>query len=117
MLRDRLEEGVCSAIATARVNGKRAPRIGNTTNIGFRALQAEAILLLMSEAGICASAGSACSSGSLEPSHVLQAMKVDPQFAHGSIRFSLSRFTTEAEIDHVVAKLPALLSRLTALRT
>ena len=70
-MRDRLEMGICTAIDLARVNGNGAPRICNTTNIGFRGLQSEAILLLMSEAGICASAGAACSSGSLEPSHVL----------------------------------------------
>ncbi len=111
-LRDRLERGVSAAIETARVNGAGAPRIANTSNIGFHALQAEALLLLLSEHGVCASAGSACSSGSLEPSHVLQAMGVVQEYAHGSIRFSLSRFTTEAEIDAVVALLPRLIARL-----
>ena len=116
-LRDRLERGTCDSVPTAGVNGRGAPRIYNTTNVGFRDIEAEAILLLLSESGVCASAGSACSSGSLEPSHVLQAMKVDPRLAHGAVRFSLSRFNTEAEVDRVVEMLPALLDRLTVLHT
>jgi len=114
-LRDRLEQGICDAVPTARVNGAGAPRVGNTTNIGFESLEAQAILMLLSEAGICVSSGAACSSGSLEPSHVLQAMNVEPRYGHGSIRFSLSQFTTEAEITRVVETLPALLGRLTTL--
>ncbi|HUU83819.1 MAG TPA: aminotransferase class V-fold PLP-dependent enzyme [Phycisphaerae bacterium] len=116
-LRDRLERGTCDSVPTAGVNGRGAPRIYNTTNVGFRDIEAEAILLLLSESGVCASAGSACSSGSLEPSHVLQAMKVDPRLAHGAVRFSLSRFNTEAEVDRVVEMMPALLDRLTVLHT
>ena len=111
-MRDRLERGICSTIDFASVNGAQAPRINNTTNIGFKTLQAEAILLLLSENGIYASAGAACSSGSLEPSHVLAAMSIDPQYAHGSIRFSLSAMNTEAEIEKVINLLPSLLSRL-----
>jgi cysteine desulfurase len=95
------------------VNGAESDRICNTANVGFENLQSEAILILLSENGVCVSAGSACSSGSLEPSHVLQAMGVDPCYAHGSIRFSLSRFNTMDEVRRVVELLPSLLSRLT----
>jgi len=111
-LRDRLEDGICSRISIARVNGDRAGRIPNTTNIGFEALQAEAILMLLSNHGVCASSGSACSSGSLEPSHVLAAMGIDRRVVHGAIRFSLSRFTTEAEIDQVLDLMPGIIERL-----
>ena len=111
-LRDRLEQGIRQAVSDARVNGAGAQRLANTTNIGFPGYQAEAVLLLLSENGVCASAGAACSSGSLEPSHVLQAMKVDPRHAHGSIRFSLSQFNTANEVDRVVELLPTLLARL-----
>jgi cysteine desulfurase len=114
-LRDRLESGICSSVPIARVNGQGAPRAYNTTNIGFKDIEAEAILLLLSESGVCASAGAACSSGSLEPSHVLRAMNVDPRFAHGAVRFSLSRFNTEQEVDRVIELLPTLLERLTVL--
>ncbi|MCH8252376.1 MAG: aminotransferase class V-fold PLP-dependent enzyme [Planctomycetes bacterium] len=114
-LRDRLEGGILSSIPFAHVNGRGAERLYTTANIGFEGLEAEAILILLSEARICASAGAACSSGSLEPSHVLKAMGIDERIAHGAIRFSLSRFSTTEEIDHVVATLPGLLSRLTAL--
>jgi len=114
-LRDRLEAGIRGAVPFAHVNGAGAERIANTSNISFEALEAEAILILLSEAGICASSGSACSSGSLEPSHVLKAMGIPPAVAHGAVRFSLSKFTTEEEIDRVVSALPELLSRLTAL--
>jgi cysteine desulfurase len=114
-LRDALERGVLASHPFAHVNGCGSERIYNTSNIGFEGLQSEAILMLLSEAGICASAGAACSSGSLEPSHVLKAMGIDERIAHGAIRFSLSRFNTRAEIDHVVAVLSGLLARLTAL--
>lgn len=110
--RDRLERSILQLIPEARVNGSIAARLANTTNIGFSRLEAEAILLLLSEQGICASAGAACSSGSLEPSHVLKAMRIDPKIAHGAIRFSLSRFTTDAEIDRALAVLPAVIDRL-----
>lgn len=112
-MRDALENGIGQAVPIARVNGADADRIGNTTNIGFKKLQSEAILILLSENGVCVSAGSACSSGSLEPSHVLQAMGVDPEYAHGSIRFSLSRFNTTEEVNRVVELIPSLVSRLT----
>jgi cysteine desulfurase len=114
-LRDRFERNVLGAIPFARVNGANAPRIPNTSNISFENLEAEAILILLSESAVCASSGSACSSGSLEPSHVLKAMRVEQRFAHGAIRFSLSKFTTEEELDQVVGILPELLGRLTVL--
>ncbi len=112
--RDRLEEQILTAIADTHVNGRTDLRIPNTTNISFARLEAEAILLLLSEQGICASAGAACSSGSLEPSHVLRAMKIDEKIAHGAIRFSLSRYTTDSEIDRAVELLPGVISRLRA---
>jgi cysteine desulfurase len=97
-LRDRFEQEVLAAIPAAVVNGAGAGRIWNTTNIGFPPLEAEALLLMLSERGVCASAGAACSSGSLEPSPVLLAMGVPEPIAHGSLRFSLGRETTEEEV-------------------
>ena len=113
-MRDRLEAGIIGSIADAFVNGDRETRLLNTTNIGFARLESEAILLLLSERGICASAGAACASGSLEASRVLKAMKIDPRVGHGAIRFSLSRYTTDPEIDHVLEVLPGVISRLRA---
>ena len=112
--RDRLERTILQSIADTHVNGSTEARLPNTTNIGFARLEAEAILLLLSEQGICASAGAACSSGSLEPSHVLRAMQIDPKIAHGAVRFSLSRYTTDQEIDRALAVLPAVIQRLRA---
>lgn len=114
-LRDRLEQGVLAGIPDTYVNGAGADRLPNTSNIGFAALEADAILLLLSEQGICASAGAACSSGSLDPSHVLLAMGIDRRIAHGAIRFSLSRYTTIEEIDRALETLPAVISRLRSL--
>jgi len=114
-LRDRLENAILAAVPFAHVNGRGAPRTYNTSNISFAGLQSEAILMLLSEAGICASSGSACSSGSLEPSHVLKAMGIEKRIAHGAIRFSLSRFNTREEVDRVASAVPGLLARLTAL--
>ena len=113
-LRDRLEREILSRIDQAAVNGRTDQRLPNTTNIGFSRLEAEAILLLLSEMSICASAGAACSSGSLEPSHVLRAMHISEHYAHGAIRFSLSRYTTEAEIDRTLQVLPGVISKLRA---
>ena len=110
--RDRLEETVMGSIPHARVNGGGADRLPNTTSIAFEFVEGEAILLLLSELGICASSGSACTSGSLEPSHVLRAMGVPFTCAHGSIRFSLSRYTTDAEVDAVIEALPPIIERL-----
>jgi cysteine desulfurase len=103
-LRDHFERTILQAIPDARVNGPTAPdaRLWNTTNIAFPRLEAEALLLLLSERGVCASAGAACSSGSLEPSPVLLAMGVPDTEAHGSLRFSLSRHTTPDELDTAV---------------
>jgi len=114
-LRDRLERGIVDSIAIAHFIGDRRARLPNTANVAFAGLQAEAILMLLSNEGICASSGSACSSGSLEPSHVLAAMGIDPHVAHGAIRLSLSRFTTEQEIDDTLGVLPGLIGRLQAL--
>jgi cysteine desulfurase len=113
-LRDRLEREILARTPDAHVNGDVASRLPNTTNIGFARLEAEAILLLLSEQGVCASAGAACSSGSLEPSHVLRAMRVDERIAHGAVRFSLSRYTTDAELDRALHVLPGVIQRLHA---
>jgi cysteine desulfurase len=113
-MRDRLEREILSRISDAHVNGFTDARLPNTTNIGFARLEAEAILLLLSEQNMCASAGAACSSGSLEPSHVLRAMKIDEKIAHGAIRFSLSRYSTDAEIERALEVLPAVIARLRA---
>jgi cysteine desulfurase len=110
-MRDRLEAGLL-AIPDTAVNGSTAHRLPNTTNISFARLEAEAILMLLSERDVCASAGAACSSGSLEPSHVLQAMRIDPRLAHGAIRFSLSRFTTDEEIEQALKVVPGVIDKL-----
>jgi len=111
-LRDRLEQGNLENIADTSVNGDVEHRLPNTSNISFAQVEAEAILLLLSERDVCASAGAACASGSLEPSHVLKAMKIEPRLAHGAIRFSLSRMTTEEEIERALEILPAVIGRL-----
>lgn len=111
-LRDRLEAGILACINESAVNGRIDQRVPNTTNIGFARLEAEAILLLLSEQGICASAGAACSSGSLEPSPILKAMRIDERIAHGAVRFSLSRYTTSQEIDHALQILPGVIGKL-----
>ena len=111
-LRDKLEKELLNEIPSSRVNGGLAERLPNTSNISFEFIEGEAILLLMDELGICASSGSACTSGSLQPSHVLRAMGVPFTMAHGSIRFSLSIFNTEEEIDFVVEKMPPIIEKL-----
>lgn len=111
-MRDRLERELMATIPAARINGGGAERLPNTVSIAFEFVEGEAILLLLSEKGICASSGSACTSGSLEPSHVLRAMGVPFTCAHGSIRFSLSRYTTDIEIDTVIHELPPIIHRL-----
>jgi len=111
-LRDRLEKELLSRISNAKVNGGKSPRLPNTANISFEFVEGEAILLMLSDLGIAASSGSACTSGSLEPSHVLRAMGVPFTFAHGSIRFSLSVYNTAAEADFVLGKIPAIIERL-----
>jgi cysteine desulfurase len=111
-LRDKLEQGILSQIADVKVNGDTANRVPNTTNVSFGYIEGESILMFLNDFGICASSGSACTSGSLEPSHVLRAMGVPFQFAHGSIRFSLSDQTTETEVDLVLKELPPIIERL-----
>jgi cysteine desulfurase len=111
-LRNRLESELLERIPNAVVNGDREKRLPNTSNIAFEYVEGEAILLMMDSHGICASSGSACTSGSLEPSHVLRAMGVPYTSAHGSIRFSLSVYNTEEEIDFVVETLPPIIERL-----
>ena len=114
-LRDKLEQGILKNVFNARLNSNSFNRVPNTTNIGFQYVEGELILLHLSDLGICASSGSACTSGSLEPSHVLRAMGVPFTALHGSIRFSLSRFTTEKEIDFVIENLPKVMDKLTKL--
>ncbi|RPJ05453.1 MAG: aminotransferase class V-fold PLP-dependent enzyme, partial [Deltaproteobacteria bacterium] len=111
-MRDRLEKELMRLIPNHRINGGGANRLPNTVSIAFEFVEGEAILLLLSEKGICASSGSACTSGSLEPSHVLRAMGVPFTCAHGSIRFSLSRFNTDTEIEAVIRELPPIIRRL-----
>jgi len=111
-MRDRLQASLMSAIPHARINGGLADRLPNTLSIAFEFVEGESILMLLSELGICASSGSACTSGSLEPSHVLRAMGVPFTCAHGSVRFSLSRYTTDAEIDTVILEMPPIIERL-----
>jgi cysteine desulfurase len=111
-LRDKLETALLGKITNSMVNGDTENRLPNTTSIAFEYVEGEAILLLMNEHGICASSGSACTSGSLEPSHVLRAMGVPFTAAHGSIRYSLSRYTTAEEIDFVIEKMPPIIDRL-----
>ena len=112
-LRDKLETNLLSKIYNARLNSSSMNRVPNTTNIGFEYVEGELILLNMDEYGICASSGSACTSGSLDPSHVLKAMGVPFTSLHGSIRFSLSRYTTEEEIDYTIEKMPLIIERIT----
>lgn len=111
-MRDRLEAEILRLIPNVRVNGGGAVRLPNTCSVAFEYVEGEAILLLMSEKGICASSGSACTSGSLEPSHVLRAMGVPFTCAHGSIRFSLSRYTTDQDIDAIIREIPPIIQRL-----
>jgi cysteine desulfurase len=111
-LRDKLEKNILSIVPNSRINGGEAERLPNTSNISFEFIEGEAILLHMDEFGICASSGSACTSGSLQPSHVLRAMGVPFTMAHGSIRFSLSIYNTEEEIDFVIEKVPPIIEKL-----
>lgn len=111
-LRDALEKGLTSAIDDTKINGNPAARVPNTTNISFGYIEGESILMFLNDYGICASSGSACTSGSLEPSHVLRAMGVPFQFAHGSIRFSLSDQTTQEDIDLVLKVMPGIVEKL-----
>ena len=111
-LRNRLERNLLKDCPDVRINGDTEHRLPNTTNISFEYVEGEAILLRLNEYGICASSGSACTSGSLEPSHVLRAMGIPFTAIHGSIRFSLSRYNTEAEIDKVIEIMPKIIKEL-----
>jgi len=114
-LRDRLEAELLAAIPQSKVNGNIEKRLPNTTNISFEFIEGESILLLMDQYGICASSGSACTSGSLQPSHVLRAMGVPYTMAHGSVRFSLSVYNTAEDIDLVIRELPPIIAKLRVL--
>jgi cysteine desulfurase len=114
-MRDRLQQGLLEKVPQARVNGHHESRLPNTLNIGFEFVAGEAILMRLDEKGICASSGSACTSGSLEPSHVLRAMGVPFTAVHGSIRFSLSRYNTEDEIEFVIEETPRIIETLRAM--
>jgi len=112
MLRDKLENGLLTTIPKSILNGNKELRLPNTTNVSFEYVEGEAILLHMNRYNICASSGSACTSGSLEPSHVLRAMGVPFTAAHGSIRFSLSIYNTEDEVDFILEKMPGIIESL-----
>jgi cysteine desulfurase len=113
-LRDKLERGLLSSVPNTIRNGAREPRLPNTTNIAFDGVEAEAILALLDQIGICASSGSACTTGSLEPSHVLTAMGLTPARARGSLRFSLGIYNTEEEVDHLLKQIPPIIARIRA---
>lgn len=112
MLRDKLEQGILSQVSHTFVTGDPGNRVSNTSNIAFEYVEGEAILMLLNQFGIAASSGSACTSGSLEPSHVMQAMKIPFTAAHGTIRFSLSRYTTEKDVDYVISIVPEVIAKL-----
>jgi cysteine desulfurase len=113
-LRDRLEDSILGGIPGTSRNGGKEPRLPNTSNMAFDGVEAEGILMLLDQAGICASSGSACTTGSLDPSHVLTAMGCSAARARGSIRFSLGIYNTEAEVDYVLERLPGIIARLRA---
>src|SRR2546429_4307583 len=114
-LRDRLEAGILRAVPGTAVNGAPESRVPNTTNISFERIEAESLLIALDLEGIAVSTGSACSSGTLEPSHVLRAMGLPAHRTQNSLRFSLGLFSTEAEVDRVVSVLPALVEKLRGL--
>lgn len=111
-LRDRLQEGILKAVPNSFVTGDPENRLPNTVNIAFEYIEGEAILLLMNKQGIAASSGSACTSGSLEPSHVMRAMGIPYTAAHGTVRFSLSRYNTQEEVDRVIEIMPPIVAKL-----
>jgi cysteine desulfurase len=114
-LRDRLEESVLAAVPGTAINGSRSPRVPNTTNISFDRVEAESLLIALDLAGVAVSTGSACSSGTLEPSHVLKAMGLPPHRTQNSIRFSLGSANTDADVDRVIAVLPGIVEKLRSL--
>jgi cysteine desulfurase len=111
-LRDRLESEIIKRVPRSMVNGDKENRLPGTSNISFEYVEGEAILLMMNELGICASSGSACTSGSLEPSHVLRAMGIPYTAAHGSIRFSLGKYNTDQEVDFIIDNIPPIIENL-----
>jgi cysteine desulfurase len=111
-MRDRLEAGILAACPNVRINGDKENRLSNTLNVSFEYIEGEAIAYSLSDLGICISTGSACASGSLDPSHVIRAMGVPFTAVHGSVRFSLSRYNTESDIDYVLEKLPPVIRHL-----
>jgi cysteine desulfurase len=115
LLRDRLEEGILRAVTDTAINGARSPRVPNTTNISFDRVEAESLLIALDLEGVAVSTGSACSSGTLEPSHVLRAMGFSAHRSQNSLRFSLGIFSTEDEVDRVIAVLPAIVEKLRSL--
>ena len=114
-LRDQLEAALTELVPDCRINGHGEPRLPNTTNVSFRYLEGEAILVLLDQLGICASTGSACTAGSSEPSHVLRAMALPPDWLQGAVRFSLSRYNTSEEVSFLSARLPPIIHRLQGL--
>lgn len=114
-MRDRLEAAIRESVPNLFINGEKAPRLPNTTNIAFEYVEGESILLALNDHGICVSSGSACTSGSLDPSHVLKAMKVPFTAAHGSLRISTSMYTTDEEIDRLIEVLPPVIAQLRAI--
>ncbi len=113
-LRNRMEDGILNAIPGVTRNGAKEPRLASTSNLSFAQCEAEAILLLLDREGICASSGSACTTGSMAPSHVLTAMGLSPEHAMGAVRFSLSKYSTDAEVDYLLEKLPKIIEKLRA---
>jgi cysteine desulfurase len=113
-LRDRLEAGLLERVPQAQVNGAGSERVPNTSLVSFQGIEGVALFLKLSDRGVCVSTGSACATGQREPSHVLRAMGVPPELARGTVRFSLSRYTTGAEIDRVLELVPALVAELRA---
>ena len=111
-LRDKLEAGILATCPNVRVNGDTANRLPNTLNVSFEYIEGEAIAYHLSDLGICIATGSACASGSLDPSHVIRAMGVPFTAVHGSVRFSLSRYNTMDEVDYVLDKLPPVIGNL-----
>jgi cysteine desulfurase len=114
-LRNRLEEAILTRVPGTAINGVREPRVPNTTNISFEAVEAESLLIALDLEGVAVSTGSACSSGTLEPSHVLRAMGLPSPRTQNSIRMSLGAGNTDAEVDFVVSKLPAIVEKLRSL--
>jgi cysteine desulfurase len=114
-LRDRLEQTILKTIPNTVRNGAKEPRLPNTANIAFDFVEAEAILMMLDQLGICASSGSACTTGSVDPSHVLTAMNVSPMRARGSVRFSLGLYNTDEEVDYLLQHLPGIIAKLRAI--